>query len=358
MDNINIMYLVFALIAVLVIIGIIYVIIHKKNINKIKQYITTLETEKNSIVNAPVLTELSKVQNLVKNERLTDRYNNWNNQIIKLKDETIPKITDLILDIDELIENKDYKVVVKKITYIEIEISKSREKADFLLSEMEHITSSEARNRDYITKLKTEYRKILNDFNNNNDDYDEIKTSIDLQIENCDEKFSEFEKLLENNEYDYVENIVDSLDEMIKNLSVIVEETPMIILMSKGIIPKRIIELKEECAKLIDDGYNLDYLNIEYNIEEIHKKITDIFDRARNLNIVDSVVELKTFIEYFDELFNNLEKEKKYKNTYYEDCKIIYVKLRKLSKILKDLMININELKISYELSDEEVKNT
>ena len=34
--------------------------------------------------------------------------------------------------------------------------------------------------------------------------------------------------------------------------------------------------------KLISEGYNLDYLNIDYNISEAEKKIADVFDTRQN----------------------------------------------------------------------------
>jgi len=70
-------------IVVLIFLAIIFIVLKTKKINKLKKHIEQLEVEKNMIVNAPVLTELSKVQNLVKNERMTDRYNNWNRETTK-----------------------------------------------------------------------------------------------------------------------------------------------------------------------------------------------------------------------------------------------------------------------------------
>ena len=58
------------------------------------------------------------------------------------------------------------------------------------------------------------------------------------------------------------------------------------------------------------EGYPLDYLNVEYNIEEATKKITDVMDRSRSLNLEDCVFELKVLLEYFDGLFDDFEKEK------------------------------------------------
>lgn len=342
-------------VVVLTFLSIIFIVLKNKKISKLKKHIEELEIEKNMIVNAPVLTELSKVQNLVKNERMTDRYNNWNREINILKDKTIPHITDMILEIDSLLEKKQYKLTVRKITTIEIEIFKSKKKADFLLDEMQLITSSEARNRDYITKLKAQYREVIQKFNKNKTDYGEITDSIELQMENIEKRFKDFETLLEENEYDEVEKLVDSLDEMIKNISVVIEEVPTIVLMGRNLIPARIEETNKLYEKLVNDGFQLDYLNIEYNIAEIEKKILNIFDRAKILNIEDSILELKTMVEYFDSVMNDFDLEKRSRKVFDDTCKVVISKIKKLEKIMGDLYLQLDDLKVSYDLTAEEL---
>ncbi len=342
-------------ITIIIFICIIFIILKNMKIKKLRKHIERLEIEKNMIVNAPVLTELSKVQALVKNERMTDRYNNWNNEISQLKDKEIPKITDMILEIDALLEQKQYTIVIKKMTNIEVEIFKSKEKADFLLDEMHLITSSEARNRDYITKLKSQYRETISKYNNTIKDYGEIAESIDLQKENIEKRFKAFEALLEKSEYDEVEKLIDSLDEMIRNITVVVEEVPAIVLMGKTVIPKRIEEVKSIYEKLVNDGYQLDYLNVEYNIKEIEKKIMDIFDRAKILNIEDSILELKTMNEYFDNVLNDFDMEKRSRKEFEETSKFVYEKIKKLEGIMKDLYNQLDDLIKNYDLTNEEV---
>ena len=352
---VNVTTLIWAILAVIIILTIIIIIVKNKKIKKLKDHIEELEVEKNMIVNAPVLTELSKVQNLVKNERMTDRYNKWNKEITVLRDKSIPHITDMILELDTLMDKKQYKLTLKKITCIEIEIYKSKKKADYLLDEMQLITSSESRNRDYITKLKAQYREVIQKFNKNQKDYDDIAESIILQMENIEKRFKAFEELLENNEYDEVEKLVDSLDEMIKNITVVVEEVPSIVLMGKNIIPTRIEETTKAYEKLIKDGFQLEYMNFEYNISEIEKKIHGIFDRAKILNIEDSILELKTMIEYFDSVMNDFDLEKRSRKVYNETSKVVISKIKKLEKIMSDLYLQLDDLKVSYDLTKEEL---
>lgn len=104
------------------------------------------------------------------------------------------------------------------------------------------------------------------------------------------------------------------------------------------------------------EGYNLDYLNIPYNILESEKKIQDVFQRLNVLNLEDSVFELKTILDYFDSLYHNFDKEKLSKRVFEDYQRSILIKVTKLEKISNDLNKKIDDLKYSYDLRDDEVK--
>lgn len=103
------------------------------------------------------------------------------------------------------------------------------------------------------------------------------------------------------------------------------------------------------------EGYNLDYLNIDYNIKEADKKIQDIFQRLNVLNIEDSLFELKTMHDYFDSLYNDFDKEKISKKIYEDYSRSILIKVTKLEKVNNELYKKIGDIKYSYDLSDDEV---
>ena len=50
-------------------------------------------------------------------------------------------------------------------------------------------------------------------------------------------------------------------------------------------IPNKIEETKTQYFRMQRDGYPLDYLNIEYNIKEINKKVSDIIEKLKLFKI-------------------------------------------------------------------------
>ncbi len=348
---IGILYYIFTVVLIIVVLN----LINKKERNKYKEEIANLERDKNLIVGASILSELNKVGALINNDTMQKKYDNWQKRLKEIKEVEVPKITDALIEIENAFEDKDYKSLKSKIASLELQIAYVKTKSNFLLDEIKEITLSEEKNRETITKLKSEYRSILTKYNSNKNEYSEVANPIELQFENVDKLFSAFEVAMEKNEYTEVGKIVKAIDDTIGNLKIVVEEAPSIIIMGKKLIPDKIEDIKKITTKMEKEGYNLDYLNIEYNITESEKKISDVFARLNVLNLEDSVFELKTILDYFDSLYHNFDKEKLAKRVFEDYQRSILIKATKLEKISNDLNRKIDDLKYSYDLSDEDV---
>ena len=348
---IGILYYVFTVILIIVVLN----LINKKERNKYKEEIANLERDKNLIVGASILSELNKVGALVNNDVMQKKYENWQKRLKEIKEVEVPKITDGLIEIENIFEDKDYKALKPKIAALELQIAYVKTKSNFLLDEIKEITLSEEKNRETITKLKSEYRSILTKYHTNEKEYEEIKNPIELQFENVDKLFSAFEVSMEKNEYTEVGKIVKAIDDTVGNLKVVIEEAPSIIIMGKKLIPNKVNDIKKITSKMEKEGYNLDYLNIDYNIVESEKKISDVFARLNVLNLEDSVFELKTILDYFDSLYHNFDKERLSKRIFEDYQRSILIKTTKLEKISNDLNKKIDDLKYSYDLSDEDI---
>lgn len=326
-------------------------------INRLKKELRQLEKEKNLVISSPLMSELNKVEALVKNEKLEQKYNNWQKRFNEIKTKALSHINDLLLEADFLLEQKKFNETLNKIIDIEIKLYEARTKTNHLLSEIQTITLSEEKNRNIITKLKAKYRELLQSFVNTKEEYGNIANSVELQFENIERRFQEFELAMDNNDYDEVNHIIKALDDMIKHMEVVIEEVPSIVLMVDKLIPKKIEGITEMYNNMKNKGFQLDYLNVEYNIEEINKKINNIMDRVKVLNLEDALFELKTFIEYFDNLFNDFEREKLVRKVYEEAVINFKSKMLKINDIMNDLYNKIQDMKDYYNVSEKQIES-
>lgn len=343
-------------IVAVILVTVVLTLLQKHHQNKIEKEVEILDKQKNLIASTPVLSELSKVETIVKNDKMEEKYKDWQRRFENIKDDKLVKINDMIIDLDLFVENKDIKNLRLKIAKTEMEIYKARTAANKLLSEVQEITISEEKYRNIIIKLKAKYRELSKEFNEHINDYHDIKEAISLQFENIERRFADFEEAMENNEYNEVVHIVKALDTMIDHMGIIVKEVPNLVLLAEELIPHRIEEIKATNDDMTAKGFSLEYLNIEYNIEASEKNVSNVLDRIRVLNLEDCMFELKTMLDYLDSLFNDFEKETIARKVYEENVVSFENKLTKINSLLENIYIQMPDIKTLYDLKDDDIK--
>ena len=164
--------------AVVIALVIVIIILHFIRHFEMKYYrdkIKNLEMQRNVVASTPVLLELSKVEPIIKNDKMEEKYNRWQDQFISLKENRLTLIDDMLIDLDIFIDKRDYKSCGYRMAKVEMEIYKVREAAEHLLDEIKDITLSEEKYRSIVTKLKTKYRVLNKDFQDHKELYEEIR---------------------------------------------------------------------------------------------------------------------------------------------------------------------------------------
>ncbi len=344
--------------AVVIALIIVIVILHFVKKAELKYYqnkVKNLEVQRNMVASTPVLVELSKVEPIIKNDKLEEKYNRWQEKFTDIKERRLTIIDDMLIDLDVFVEKRDYKSCGYRIAKAEIEIYKVREAAEHLLEEIKDITLSEEKYRAIVTKLKTKYRSLNKEFQDHREVFDFMQEAVEMQLENIERRFLDFEKVMEANEYTEVVHICKALDTMIDHIEIIITELPDVLLMANKVIPNRMKDVQSLYKEMTDQGYVLDYLNLDYNIEESKKNIDKIIDRAKLLDIEGSMFDLKTMLEYYDSLFVDYEKERLSRKLYEETIVDFKKRLDKTNELVQDVYNQLDDIKNLYDLNEDDI---
>ena len=352
----TLLYVLTGILIVIILIIVLIVVLKKKRKNYYLKLCKNLDTEKNLIGSTPVLLELSKLEPIIKNEKMEEKYQKWQDEFAYIKDEELPKIDDLLIELDTLIDKKEYNLAKSKISKCEIGLYKAKERANYLLDQIKEITLSEEKYRNIITKLKTKYRELNKEYQDHKNLYEEMAEAIELQLENIEKRFLEFETAMDQNQYTDVVHIVKALDTMIEHMEIVISEVPDLLLMCKQMVPKRIKEIEDTKEKMENDGYPLDFLSIDDNMAEAKKNVSVILDRIKVLNLEDCMFELKTILDYLDSIFVAFEKERLSRKVYEEASKDFEKKLNKTVKLVTDIYEQLDDIENMYDLNKEDVK--
>ena len=354
--NFKLLCLVYALLALAVIV-VVLILVRQHKKKRYSEVLDTLEREKNLIIDSNILNELNKVESMINSKEIENKYIEWKQRFDEIKNVDMPVLTDYLIEIEDLFSSKKYKQIEPTLAKVELSIFHVKTKANYLLDEIKNLTLSEERNRETITKLKGKYRLIYNTYYENETTYSIIKKPIELQFETIEKLFSAFEIAMENNSFSEISKIIKALDDSINNLDVVMDEAPEIILLGSKLIPKKMIDVGNIYGKMRKDGFNLDYLSIEKNIDEAEKKIADVFDRLNVLNLEDSILELKVISSYFDNIYNDFDRERLARSEFNEIGSNISLKTKKLEQISDKLLSKMDDLKKQYSISDLNIRN-
>ena len=156
-----------AFIVAFVIVIVILYLLRKLKLNRYKNEIKKLEIEKNTIASTPISLELSKVEPIIKNDKMEEKYNKWQDKYRNIKENRLPKIDDLLIELDIVLEKRDYKTFLAIASRTELELYKIKSSAERLLEQIKEITLSEEKYRGIVTKLKNRYRTVNKNFQYN-----------------------------------------------------------------------------------------------------------------------------------------------------------------------------------------------
>lgn len=354
-NTVKLLSLTYVLLA-MAIVTVVLILINKHNKKRYSEIFNELEREKNLILNSSIPSELNKVESMINSKDLEDMYAEWRQRFDEIKNIDIPMLTDYLIEVEGLFKSKKYKEIEPLLAKTELNIYNVKTKASYLLEEIKNITLSEERNREAVTKLKSKYRNVLTLYKDNINAYTIIKKPIELQFENVDKLFSAFEIAMEKKALSEVAKIIKALDDAINNLDAIMNEAPEIILLGAKILPKKMADVNSIYSKMDREGYNLDYLSIKENTNEAEKQIADVFDRLKVLNLEDSMLELKTISTYFDNFYNDFDKERLARSTFISDGKNLTNRISKMSKVAYTLNSKMGEITARYEIDDKDIK--
>ena len=236
MDNIVLVMLSLFVICVGLVIGVLNFIQLRKN-KKIRKNLESLEIEKNKLATSPIVPELAKVEAYLNNEKLKALYDEWSNRLKQIKEVQIPRLSDMILDAEYALSQMDYKGTMYKIAKLEMEMYKVRTNSDFLFGEIKDLTSSEERSRTIITTYKARYRALYQKFIDAKSDYGKYESIVNNQFEVIAKHFETFESLMDQNEYTEVPKELQTIDELLNHINIVVDEVPSIVLLITNVLP-------------------------------------------------------------------------------------------------------------------------
>ncbi|MGM0903357.1 MAG: septation ring formation regulator EzrA [Bacillota bacterium] len=323
----------------------------RKYFNEVDRF----EAWKIDLMNRPVLDEMAKVKKLNMTGQTEELFERWRKEWDDIVTSELPDIEEFLLDAEDYTDKLRFGKAKESLASIDNKLTSIENKIKNILEELNELVGSEEKNRNEIELLKEQYRDCRKNLLAHRHSFGKAEKGLEDQLNEILQEFEKFDEKTESGNYlearEIVLGIQLNLDEIVGKMELI----PQLIHDCQLGIPAQMNELKEGCREMVEQGYILDHLGTEEELEEIQKQLSEfqaLIDETKVAEIQHGIEQLK---EKMDHLFDLLEKEalakqfiKKNEN---ELNQLFHTAVDENDKIQEEIF-NIQQ---SYELSDQEL---
>lgn len=318
--------------------------------------IDRLETWKMDITDRPVLEEMSRVKKLNMTGQTEELFERWRNEWDEIVTSQLPDVEEYLFDAEESIDKYRFKKAREIQQKIEQRLNEIEDKIKKLLGELNELVGSEEKNREEIEELKDMYRESKKSLLAHRHTFGKAETFLEKQLEEALAKFDEFDEKTEKGNYLEARETLLTIKALLEDAQGKMEAIPNLLIECQTKIPAQLEELKDGYHEMLEQGYILDHLQMDKEIERLEKEVaaySGYVEQGEITEVQTGVEEMKDKIEL---LYDLLEKEvhaKHYLSQQDEEARNMLYNNKDISNQLKAEMSLVRQ---SYHVSDKDLE--
>ncbi|WP_071393824.1 septation ring formation regulator EzrA [Bacillus tuaregi] len=315
-----------------------------------------LEAWKIDITTRPVLDELQKVKQLNMNGETEERFERWRKTWDEIITVQLPDLEELLFDAEEHIDKYRFKKAKAVQAEISTVLGNVEAKMKELLDELQELVGSEEKNRTEIEELKEIYRESKKTLLAHRYSFGKMEKSLEKRLESVSNQFADFEEKTSNGNYlqarEIVMTIHDNLEKTKKDMQLI----PNLLMECQSTIPSQLQELTEGYKEMLAEGYVLDHIEVEQEVERISQELAEIMIIIEEADMEEVQEKVGKWKESIDAVYDLLEKEVMAKHEIHQRDQEILEKLQSAKRMNSELNHELGHVQASYHLQDADLE--
>lgn len=318
--------------------------------------IDELESWKMDLMSRSVLDEMSKVKQLNMTGQTEELFENWRNEWDDIVTVQLPEVEEYLFDIEECIDKYRFKKAKSIKREIEEHLNKTEKNIDSLIEQINELVGSEEKNRLEIDELKEIYRMSKKMLLAHRHNFGKAESALEDKLDEIIMKFQEFEERTEHGDYLQARETVLMINSMLQDVTRKMEIIPNLLVECQSKIPSLLHEIKQGNREMIQQGYILDHVQMDKQIEGIESLLETHLSNLEKIEtdeVEKGVEEIKNSIDF---LYDLLEEEVKAKLFIHENEGKTKELLQAVQEVNEDLKIEIENVKQSYHLPENKLE--
>lgn len=343
-------YIVYGIIAILLLI----IIYGAWSRRKIYNFVDYLDRKKIELMNTPVTEELSKIKGLKMSGETEERFEQWRNGWDEIVAVQLPNIEERIFDMEELANKYRFSKAKQLGALVEAELQEIEEHIGHMIAEVDQLVQSEEQNRAEIHEVKDVFQDTKKRLWAQRATFGGASSSIERLLKEVEQLFEQFDIETDNGNYLKAREILLMIKEQNDYLNELMDEVPKFLVLLNKELPKQLADLENGMKDMEREGYVLDHFPFKWQIGEMKQRLHALIPLVENLKLNEVEEPIEKIEQEIDEIYKKLEHEVICRQRVEQKLPTIREKVEQLPVKLKQLMEEIEVVKISYRLSEEE----
>lgn len=322
---------------------------------KIYRRIDELESWKIDIMNRPVTDELAKVKRLKMNGEAEAKFETWRAEWDDIITVELPNIEEKLFDAEEASDKYRFRSAGDILSKTERMLHRVEERISGILRDLEELISSERQNREEIVDLENRYQEARKHLLTNRRLFQKALVPIEEKLEDIGGRLTSFDSLNEEGNYLEARDVLLAAKERLDTLQVTMERVPALFSELQSTLPEEIKELRDGCREMIDQGYVLDHLMVDEELEGLEKRIEALISDVEKAETEHPREAIRDIRERIDMVYDQLEGEVASRQYVKTESPSVKNELDETEKEITKLKDETELVQLSYRIEQEDL---
>ncbi len=325
---------------------------------KRKRYkdIDRLEEWKLSIMNRPVLEELTKVKQLNMTGETEELFERWRNDWDEIVTVNLPDVEELLFDAEEYIDKYRFRRSQEVQKEIKDRLSAIEKDIEKIIEELNELVGNEEKNRVEIEEERDRFREIKKQLLAHRHTYGAAANRLEQLLEETESTFTLYSDATENGNYMEAREHVLKIKDNLKDVRSKMDKIPELLAEINISAPNQIAELKDGYKEMVEQGYILSHVNFDKEMEQIEKQLAVYKEYIAAAEVEEAELGMNELKGSLSALYDVFEKEVDARVYFAGNKDVLQDKLSSLSFENDRLKTEIAAVQSSYHISESEVK--
>ncbi|MGD6833377.1 septation ring formation regulator EzrA [Sutcliffiella halmapala] len=335
---------------------IIFVIFSYLRRKKIYAEVDRLETWKVSIMNKPVSEELSKVKDLNMTGQTEELFENWRYQWDDILSSELQSIEEYLFDAEDLVDKYRFKKAKDVLARANQKLEGIEDKIKSIFDELDELIGSQAKSVEQIDMLEVTYTELKKKLLNQRHQYGSTTALLEKEVDHLQQTFLEFHDSMNNGNYLEARGLVQKLEKEIEAFEFKIANIPSLLVDCQSVLPSQLAEVETGYKEMLQEGYILDHVKLEENVESLKEKTKHITNLLFETKVAEAKEGIELMKEEMDKLYDNIENEVIAKHYIVKELPVVETVLHNLSEASAKSKEETYVVQESYRLQEEDIQ--